>query len=398
VTAPWADPAHIVASATFGGAPVEPEREAAWAADFQRRLALIQPPALDELERIDDPRDDPAFEIDVRSPAEQMAAHAWSEWQADPRPKPTCVADMLVPSAVDEYVIDGFLRPNVLGMLVAAYGAGKSQIRKSIEIVAATACAPLFGRYVVPEPVAVLTIDEDNGDAEEYRRDDAYLAYYGLERTALRGAYRLSWAALRLETDDGQEWLATMVDHVYAAVGRRRMLLILDPISHMYAVKELREDLLPVYQFLREILRDRPWLTILLVHHLRKAAQGAGWERTLDDVRGGAWGPWLDVIALLSPMGDRRAQLTMHKRVPPSSLILQQTDAGPFEYVADVLERKPSTDDRVMAAIDSGADTVDLLTLALGLAERTIWNAIRRLRKTGLLADGVPLRRPEMDR
>lgn len=42
--ATWSNGSELPAAVTFGGAPVEPDAEAAWAADFKRRLELVEPP------------------------------------------------------------------------------------------------------------------------------------------------------------------------------------------------------------------------------------------------------------------------------------------------------------------------------------------------------------------
>lgn len=76
-------------------------------------------------------------------------------------------------------------------------------------------------------------------------------------------------------------------------------------------------------------------------------------------------------------------------------MILEQTEHGPFVCVAEAetQERQTSNDERVINAIDAGDRTIAEVMAATGLAERTAWNAIRRLRKSGVLQTRTPFRR-----
>jgi len=114
-----------------------------------------------------------------------------------------------------------------------------------------------------------------------------------------------------------------------------------------------------------------------------------------DDVRGAVWGQAADVIALVSPLGDRRVRWELHKRVRPSALILEQTSNGPFVCIADgdTKEQEASKDQRVMDAIDGGCERIDAVTAVTGLPKRTAWNAIRRLRQAGILEPRGDFRR-----
>lgn len=315
---------------------------------------------------------------------------------AQARPSPERLADMTPPEDLDLFLIGAegaeFIRPNVMAMIAGAYGSGKSQVRKEIEIKAATGEGSIFSYYPVRRAMTVLTIEEDNGPAEEFRRDEIHLSAYGLSRSQLTGAHRVSWPGLRLEVEESQSWLERLIDEL------RVELLILDPVGHMYAVKELREDLLPVYHFLRRLLHERPHLTILLIHHMRKLAQGASSERTLEDVRGGPWGGWVDVAAILSPMGDRRVRWTLHKRIAPSNLILEQTLGGPFSFITDAAQppHKPRAVDRVLACVDAGAMAADEVMVATGLGRRAVYQAVHDLREQGVLeATGAYRRTPD---
>ena len=67
-------------------------------------------------------------------------------------------------------------------LVAAAEGTGKSYIRKEMEIRLATGRGALFGYYRVARPLRVGTADEENGDDEEWRRDEELLASIGVVR------------------------------------------------------------------------------------------------------------------------------------------------------------------------------------------------------------------------
>ena len=66
----------------------------------------------------------------------------------------------------------------------------------------------LFGHYEVPQKCRVLEIDEENGWAEEYRRENQLFASLALDRSEVTGSYlRVSYTALDLGRADSQEYL-----------------------------------------------------------------------------------------------------------------------------------------------------------------------------------------------
>ena len=178
-------------------------------------------------------------------------------------------------------------------------------------------------------------------------------------------------------------------------------VLVLDPLGQFYGVAERREEMMPVVKFMRGLLRRFPSLTIVLVHHVRKPGTNvkARTGLSLDDVRGAEWADRADVIALVSSLGEGRVKMELTKRVPPTTVILQHEDGGGLRLVSmgETAAEKNSTDDRVMACIDAGAQSVADVQAATGLSERTVWAAVRRLRATAILEVGTPLRRPAED-
>jgi AAA domain-containing protein len=332
----------------------------------------------------------PGPDVDWDGIAEGAGPEATPRPGAADRPEPERLDVMTKPERADEWgVAEGFLRPNVLAVAAASPGGAKSWVRAELAMRAATGRGALFDRYAIAHTATVLVVDEDNGDAEEWRRDEAMLAHLGLERRDLSRVYRLSLAGVLLDDPTWQRYLEERID----ALGVT--LLVLDPISMMHRGKELREELMPVVRYLRALLRRFPALTILAVHHLKKPIAGGNGERGVDDVRGGVWGQVADVIAVMSPLGDRRVKWQLLKRVPSSTLILEQTEAGPLVFVADGAgrARQATNDDRVLAAVDAGATAVEEVVVATGMKERTAWDAVRRLRKAGILERQGELRR-----
>jgi hypothetical protein len=305
-------------------------------------------------------------------------------------PYPVSIAQMTRPPHLDDWVIEGAMRLGSFWVLGATEGAGKSYIRDEIAMRCALGSGALFGHYPVVRRVRVLLLDEDNGPEEEWRRNEAMFAHVGTDRAAMTDYFRVSLAGVLLDDVTWQArvraWIAEL------SIG----LLILDPISMMYRAKELREELLPVANYLRSLQRDRPELVIVLVHHLRKPVSGQKpTDKALSDLRGALWGQVADVVALVTPLGERRVKWALHKRIQPSEAILEQTQAGPFTYVGDVGgdARRVSNDDRVLACVDAGGTSVNEVLLATGIAERTAWAAIRRLRAAGILSPGGALKR-----
>lgn len=329
--------------------------------------------------------------LDVVYPLSDARAAAGPEAFPDPEPPcPVSIAQMTRPPHVDDWVIEGAMRLGSFWVLGATEGAGKSYIRDEIAMRCALGSGALFGHYPVVRRVRVLLLDEDNGPEEEWRRNEAMFAHVGTDRAAMTDYLRVSLAGVLLDDVTWQArvraWIAEL------SIG----LLILDPISMMYRAKELREELLPVANYLRSLQRDRPELVIVLVHHLRKPVSGQKpTDKALSDLRGALWGQVADVVALVTPLGERRVKWALHKRIQPSEAILEQTQAGPFTYVGDVGgdARRVSNDDRVLACVDAGGTSVNEVLLATGIAERTAWAAIRRLRAAGILSPGGALKR-----
>lgn len=312
------------------------------------------------------------------------------------RPRPAIVQPPTVPLRLDEmtepdltneWMIERFLRRGVLGIIGAPAGIGKSQIRTELGMLAAAGRGDFLDYYpVAGGPYTVLVIDEENGDAEEWRRDEVYLERLELQRAGLP-YYRVSFAGMDLARSRWQAWLREQVESLNVD------LLILDAISAMYSLPERREELTPVYRFLRELI-VATGVTILLIHHLKKPGTNErGAERVLDDLRGGLWGQVAEVAAILSPLPERHVKWRTWKRVPPTELILEQTEDGPLVFASHVEPARAKSEDRVLNYIDTGASTVDEIVSASGMRRSTVYTGLRTLRTAGIVSKGTPLRR-----
>jgi hypothetical protein len=296
-------------------------------------------------------------------------------------PRPIALEEAVAPLA-DVYLVEHLIRPGTITMLAGPPGSAKSFLSRQLALASAAGLADFLGHYAITRRLAVGIVDEDNGEAEEYRREVGLLDHLGVLRSDVEGSFRISHAGVRLDHPDWQQWLRALIEEY------RLDLLILDPVSEMHDGDELRKDMRPMLRFLKELRRDFPNLAIVLVHHTRKPAPAdRAAPRTLEDVRG-QWGQSPDVIVLVSPLGERRYRWEVHKRVPYSALILEQLNAGAVGKIADettATRRQASTDDRVLAAIDAGAESAEQVQVGTGIPERTVWAAIRRLRRARIL-------------
>ena len=296
------------------------------------------------------------------------------------------VATMAAPADVDAWLVEGFARPGTLVVWGATEGLGKSQARTELAIRGATGTGALFGHFRIVRPFRVAVFDEENGAAEEWRRECDILATLGLERAALTGYSRASFAGINLANAGDQAYLTAEIER------ERPELVVLDTGTSMVG-DEWGASLKDAVRFLRGLIA-RFGITIVVVVHLTKPSRdrkpgSAPHGTALADVMG-QWTRSADAVALMADLGDGRARLEMRKKVPPTTLILARR-AGVFETVSVGETRKPTSDDRVLRAIAAGADSAEAIEASLGIARRTVFVALQRLRKDGLVAPGVPL-------
>jgi hypothetical protein len=304
-------------------------------------------------------------------------------------PQPLALHAVLPPLDPDAFLVRGFIRPGTTVMLTGPPGSSKSWAARQLALACGAGLAQYLERYQVARPMNVLIVDEDNGPDEEWRREETLLAHLGLERSQMTRVQRISLAGVQLDNPTWQAWLRGLIFHAELD------LVVLDPISEMHGGKELRED--PAFRsllgFLKRLKVDFPRLATLLVHHTRKAdAKTAGSPRTVDDVRG-QWGQTPDVVALMWRMPERRVSWELHKRVPHSKLILEATESGPLAVLADEStqrDRTMSRDDRVLQAIEAGAEDWEQVHHATGMSKSAIFRAIKSLRQAGIVTAHEP--------
>ncbi len=299
--------------------------------------------------------------------------------------------EITAPLEPDAFLVGGFIRPGTTVMLTGPPGSAKSWAARQLAMAAAAGLEGFLGTYAIERPMNVLLLDEDNGPDEEWRRDETLLTHLQLQRNQLGRLRRLSLAGVQLDKPEWQSWLRGMI-HLHDLD-----LVICDPISEMHGGKELRDD--PGFRsmlgFFKRLKVDFPRLASLLVHHTRKVMPGdKGSERGLDDVRG-QWGQTPDVVALMWPLAERRVAWELHKRVPHSKLILEASSDGPLLKVADETtsrSKRMETDDKVLAALEAGAEQADEIANATGLSRPGVYKALRRLAETGLVTAHRPYR------
>lgn len=352
--------------------------------------------------RVEWAEEDP--ELDQTDP-EAKAHRAWVETflsdmeGARVGPPTWPLAEITPPLRPNDFLVENLVRPGTTVMLAGPPGAAKSWASRQLAMTCAAGLPSFLDRYAVGKPLNVLVVDEDNGPDEEWRREESLMAHLDLRREQLTTVRRVSLEGVQLEHESWQRWLRGQIR------AHELDLVILDPISEMYGGKELREDpaFRKVLSFLKRLKVDFPRLATIVVHHTRKRdPKAAAGTSTLEDVRG-QWGQTPDVVAMLVPLADRRSKLEVHKRVPHSSLILQQVPQGEagegaLRMVADETmapTQRMQTDARVLGAIDAGAETAEEVKLATELPTSTIYKAIKRLSEAGIITGKAPLERLE---
>jgi hypothetical protein len=305
---------------------------------------------------------------------------------ADARPAFRSAADLQEPVDLGAWDIEGVCRPGTVLIVAGAEGVAKSQVLRELGIRAATGTGRLFGNYLIPRPLRVMVCDEENGEAEEWRREMMVLEAVGRERSDLTGYFRVSFAGMVLTDSKAQAWLIGQAAEIQPD------LLILDTGTSMIA-DEWGPEMKAAMRFVRSLC-VRFGCAVVIAVHLTKPGRD---RRPKDAVHGtaishvmGQWTRQADAVALVADIGSDRIRWEMHKKVPPSTLILVKR-SGIFDVVSVGEIHKLSADDRVLQAISTGADSVEALVVGLGLSRSTVFRALGSLRKDGLVGPGIPL-------
>ena len=302
------------------------------------------------------------------------------------RPPFRSAAELLEPADLGVWNIEDVCRPGTVVVVAGVEGVAKTQILREIGIRAATGTGSLFGHYAIPRALRVMVCDEENGEAEEWRREVMVLEAVGRQRSDLTGYFRVSFAGMVLTDAKAQAWLMAQAAKILPD------LIILDTGTSMIA-DEWGPEMKAAMRFVRSLC-VRFGCSVVIAVHMTKPARD---RRPNDAAHGtaishvmGQWTRSADAVALVADLGADRIRFEMRKKVPPSTLILVKR-LGIFEVVSVGDARKPSTDDRVLNAIAAGADSIEALVVGLGLSRATVFRALGGLRKDGLVGPGTPL-------
>ena len=331
----------------------------------------------------------PDEEVDHRTPEQQANQRRLEQMFADSEalrtgPVSWPLPEIAPPANPDAFLIGNLIRPGTTVMLAGPPGAAKSWASRQLAMTAAAGRSWFLERYPIERPLRCLVVDEDNGPDEEWRREEALLEAIDLPRSELDNYRRVTLEGVKLDEEHWQRWLRGQV------WVHELDLLILDPISELHGGKELREDpsFRSVLAFLKRLKVDFPHLATIIVHHTRKLeARDRTASRGLEDVRG-QWGQTPDVVAVMSPLGEKRTKWEVHKRVPFSSLILEQTERGALHMVADESVMKSqamANDGAVIDAIRGGFETFPDIQQALAMPKSTLSGVLTRLIRAGVV-------------
>jgi AAA domain-containing protein len=285
---------------------------------------------------------------------------------------------------LDEWLIEGVLRPGAILVVAAPEGLGKSYVRKEMATRLSTIGGSLFGHYRVVERCPVVEIDEENGDVEEQRREVQVFAALGIRRDDVVDYWSSSLPGLELNDKTSRTKLRQTV------AAKRPGVLMLDTGTSMIG-DEWGAEFKGAMRFLRSLSTDFGCAIVIFVH-LVKPARGKGASRYSDSSLADVMGHWTrsaDAVAILVDLGGGRAQWSMFKKVPKSTVVIPQAD-GLWRLVRVGTEPKTATALRVLQEIVAGGSNAPAMADSLGVSRRSVFNAIKRLRDDGFLAPGLP--------
>jgi hypothetical protein len=330
-----------------------------------------------------------------RAAAPDLVAEPVSVEDERPWPRPRSEADPSI-GLVDVWMIDGILRPGRLLVVAGPEGLGKSRIRVELAIRLSTGHGALFNHYRIPGPARVLSIDVENGDEEEVRREEETLVRLGLEREQLGEYFGVSLEGLLLTDARDQAYIRTAIEQAAPAV------VMFDTGSSMIG-DEWGAELKAAVRFLRGLARQYGCAIVVFVHLVKPAKLAGGSRRgkpepnsqhgtALNDVMG-QWTRSADTVALMADAGAGRILWTVRKRAPHSQLVLR-AEGGTFDVVQVVAgeDLGVSTLERIHGCIATGYADAAAIATYLEMSERTVWRQIAKLREAGRVAPDAPLR------
>ena len=300
------------------------------------------------------------------------------------------------PADIDDWLVMDLLRPKQLAVLASTEGVGKSNMRLELGIRYACGHGSLFDTYTMGKPGDVLVFDEENGEREEFTREEAMLTSLGLTRSPHMALYhRIHYSGLDLENVVHQ----TVFDRLLSKY--EPQLVILDTAGAMVG-EEHGKDFKRVIAFLKA-MKEKHDCAIVLVVHLVKPPRdgkttGKAVERVITDVMG-QWTRSADVLMLVSETEDDDVVLfRVRKRVNRSDITLKRgTPDAPDRWARVDAKRMPPTviakeeHQNILVAIGEGKDTWERVTGWLSANElpvpsrRTMFRHLSSMAENGLI-------------
>lgn len=247
-------------------------------------------------------------------------------------PPPMSVGDMLALAEPEETWIAEGLIPGGSNVLLAAYPKSyKTFVCLELAVAACTGAA-FLGRFRVPGPRRVAMALMEGSAWRTRRRMERLCEGKGGSLHDLEGSF-FFWfrPPLRLSSPAVMRELASYV------VDYRLDLLLLDNWSYLATGNSNDSDeVTPQLDALSRLRERRPGLTVVLVHHARKAPQDGGGDRLTDVIRNSsAFGAWYDVGVVLARRGESgpvavRVELRDHPSAEPFAFTVDdEFPAGP---------------------------------------------------------------------
>lgn len=220
----------------------------------------------------------------------------------------------------------------------------------------------VFGRYLIPRPVRVLYIQEEDGERRVRRRVRKLLAGLGVEAPPDEYFRYAIKAGLLL---DDKVWLARL----RAELAEYRPDIVVGDVFELMHTRDgdRRAELKPLFYSL-DRLREEFGCGFLLADHFKKAALGTskrGGQRLSGTVGKHAWG---ECSLYLFPLpGRNRVRVETELKDAPSEtfgLALEDTPEGGvlFRWEADAQDREAETKAKVLAAMEGLAPPGEWIT------------------------------------
>jgi hypothetical protein len=302
----------------------------------------------------------------------------------------------VAPKDIDDWMVVDLIRPRQLVVLASTEGVGKSNMRLELGIRYACGHGALFDTYPMGRAGDVLLFDEENGEREEFVREEAMLASLDLKRDPHMALYhRVHYSGLNLESLVDQSVFDKLLT-LYAP-----QLVILDTAGAMVG-EEHGKDFKRVIAFLKA-MKEKHDCAIVLVVHLVKPPRdgktvGKALERTITDVMG-QWTRSADVLLLVSETDDDDVVLfRVRKRVTRSDLSLKrETPDAPDRWARVDAKRLPATvvareeHATILGAIAAGRTTWEQVTGYLAANElpvpsrATMFRHLKQMDEAGLI-------------